>query len=404
MYLDKPLKAHTLMQAIARANRVHEGKNNGLIIDYCGILKNLRKALATFAGRADNGHGGEGGNGEQDPTRPEEELLADLKEAIAFIRTFLSEHGTSLDDINVKTGFERNAAIVAAKEAANENDETRKRFEVMCREVFKKFKACINIKGVNEHRKEYEAINIVYKSLQKDRDDADITEIIRQLHQVVDEAIGTKPPEFRDPQKPYDISKIDFDRLRKEFERVRAKRTTVQNLKQAIEDKLQDLLTRNPLRTDYQRHFEEIVADYNREKDRVTIEKTFEALIKFVQDLGVEESRSIREGLDEETLALFDLLKKPDLSAANIKRIKQVADELLKTLKEEKLKIDHWRDKETTRDAVRITIGDFLWSDKTGLPLGIYTDEEVKTKAEDIFKHVYRVYPTIPSPFYSAVA
>jgi type I restriction enzyme R subunit len=107
----------------------------------------------------------------------------------------------------------------------------------MCREVFKKFKACINIKGVNEHRKEYEAINIVYKSLQKDRDDADITEIIRQLHQVVDEAIGTKPPEFRDPQKPYDISKIDFDRLRKEFERVRAKRTTVQNLKQAIEDK-----------------------------------------------------------------------------------------------------------------------------------------------------------------------
>jgi type I restriction enzyme R subunit len=45
LYLDKPLQAHTLMQAIARANRVHEGKNNGLIIDYCGILKNLRKAL-----------------------------------------------------------------------------------------------------------------------------------------------------------------------------------------------------------------------------------------------------------------------------------------------------------------------------------------------------------------------
>ena len=50
LYLDKPLKAHTLMQAIARANRVNEGKNNGLIVDYCGILKHLRKALATFAG------------------------------------------------------------------------------------------------------------------------------------------------------------------------------------------------------------------------------------------------------------------------------------------------------------------------------------------------------------------
>ena len=122
LYLDKPLKAHTLMQAIARANRVNEGKNNGMIVDYCGILKNLRKALATFAGAGDDGRGGEGG--ETEPARPEEELLADLAEAIALVRTFLTERGASLDDIITKTGFGRNAAILAAKEAANENDET----------------------------------------------------------------------------------------------------------------------------------------------------------------------------------------------------------------------------------------------------------------------------------------
>src|SRR3990172_707151 len=147
LYLDKPLKAHTLMQAIARANRVNDGKNNGLVVDYCGILKNLRKALATFAGQPDSGHG-EGG--ETEPAKPEEELLADLLEAISFVRAFLNERSASLDDIITKTGFERNAAIIAAKEAANENDETRKRFEVMCREVFKKFKACINITRINE--------------------------------------------------------------------------------------------------------------------------------------------------------------------------------------------------------------------------------------------------------------
>ena len=108
-----------------------------------------------------------------------------------MVRAFLTERGASLDDIIQKTGFARNAAIVAGKEAANENDETRKRFEVMCREVFKKFKACINIEGVNAHRADYDAINIVYKSLQEDREQADITDIIRQLHQVVDEAIET---------------------------------------------------------------------------------------------------------------------------------------------------------------------------------------------------------------------
>ena len=401
LYLDKPLKAHTLMQAIARANRVNEGKNNGLVVDYCGILKNLRKALATFAGRADGGHGDDG---ELEPARPEEELLDELAETIAFVRRFLVDRGASLDDIITKTGFERNAAIVAAKEAANENDENRKRFEVMCREVFKKFKACINVKGVNAHRGEYNAVNIVYKSLQQDREKADITDIIRQLHQVVDEAIETKTGRIVDGQKPYDISQIDFERLRKEFERSPVKRTTVQNLKQAIEQRLQKLLEQNPLRTDFQRHYEEIVAEYNQEKDRVTIEKTFEALLKFVQELDEEESRAVREELDEESLALFDLLKKPELSSGDIKRIKEVAVELLETLKAEKLKIDHWQDKEATRDAVRITIRDFLWSDDTGLPVASYTEADVRTRAEEVFRHVYRVYPTLPSPYYAVVA
>ena len=400
LYLDKPLKAHTLMQAIARANRVSAGKNNGLIVDYCGILKNLRKALATFAGTGDTGHGGDAR--EADPARPEEELLADLAEAIAFVRGFLGKRGASLNDIVEKTGFERNAVIVAAKEAANENDETRKRFEVMCREVFKKFKACINVQGVNAHRADYDAINVVYKSLQQDREQADISDIIRQLHQVVDEAIEVRDQSDDPGNSVYDISKIDFDRLRREFERSPTKRTTVQNLKQAIEARLQRLLAQNPLRTDFQQHYERIVAEYNREKDRVTIEQTFEELFQFEQSLDEEERRSVREGLDEESLVIFDLLRKPGLDAGEIKKIKTVAVELLSRLKAEKLHIDHWRDKETTRDAVRVTIRDHLWSDDTGLPVDTYTEEDVNEKAEEVFRHIYRAYPELPSPFYSS--
>lgn len=405
LYLDKPLKAHTLMQAIARANRVNQEKNNGLIVDYCGILKNLRKALATFAGRADGGHGGESGDEEVDPTRPDEELLGELAEAVSFVRTFLSDRAASLDDIVEKTGFARNAAILAAKEAANENDETRKRFEVLCRVVFKKFKACINIRGVNDYRKAYDAINLLYKSLQADREQADISTIIRELHRIVDEAIDTTAVgEVRQERPPYDISQIDFDRLRHEFERSPARRTTVQNLRQAIENRLQLLLAQNPTRTDFQRHYEDIVAAYNQEKERVIIEATFEALLRLVQDLDEEESRAVREGLDDESLAVYDLLKKPDLSAQDIKRIKQIAVELLSTLKEEKLKIDHWRDRESTRDAVRVTIRDFLWSDDTGLPVETYSETDVDEMAEVVFRHVYRVYPTVPSPYYREAA
>jgi type I restriction enzyme, R subunit len=397
LYLDKPLKAHTLMQAIARANRVHSGKNNGLVVDYCGILKHLRKALAVFAGAADSGHP----PGEIDPTRPNEDLLADLAESIAFVRAFLHERNASLDDIINKQGFDRNAAILAAKEAANQNDETRKRFEVICRAVFQKFKACLTLDGVNAYRADYAAINVVYQSLQADRYQADISAIIRQLHQVVDAAIETRPAAVDENSPPYDISRIDFERLRQEFERSPAQNTTVQNLKQLIEARLQRMLAQNPLRSDFQLHYEQIVAVYNREKDRVTIQRTFEDLLRFYQDLDEEEERSLREGLDEESLAIFDLLKKPDLSPADIRRIKKVAVDLLVTLKAEKLRIDRWQDKEATRDAVFTSIRDFLWSEQTGLPVDAYSEDDVRDRAAEVYRHIFRVYPRIPSPVYS---
>ena len=110
----------------------------------------------------------------------------------------------------------------------------------------------------------------------------------------------------------------------------------------------------------------------------------------------------MREGLDEETLAIFDLLKKRDLSPSDVKRIKAVSVELLERLKAEKLRVDHWRDKESTRDAVRIAIRDFLWSDETGLPVDTYDEDEVEIKAEEVFVHVFRAYPTVPSPYYAA--
>ena len=399
LYLDKPLKAHTLMQAIARANRVSEGKNNGLIVDYCGGLKHLRRALATFAGTEPGG-----GSGELDPARPDEELLEDLAEAIALVRSFLDAGGAPLKEIIGKEGFARNAAIVACKEVANENDETRKRFEVLCREVFKKFRACINVTGVNAHRPDRDAIDVVYRSLQQDREQAYITDIIRKLHAVVDAAIDVRADRTSDDDSiPYDISAIDFDRLKQEFRRTREKRTTVQALKHTVEQRLQRLLARNPLRTDFQQHYEQIVAEYNREKDRVTIERTFEELLKFVQRLEEEEGRALREGLDEESLVIFDLLKKPDLGRPDIERIKQVAKDLLRTLKAEKLRVDQWREKDATQSAVKVAIHDFLYSDDTGLPAGTYSDDDVTATSEAVFAHVYRAYPTVPSPYYDGV-
>lgn len=401
LYLDKPLKAHTLMQAIARANRVAEGKNNGLIVDYCGILKNLRKALATFAGAGDEGHGG--GEGENEPAKPNEELLESLNESISFVAEFLRKHDFELSRIITETGFAKNAAIAQAKEIINQNDETRKRFEVMAREVFNKFKACINVPGVNGYRDMRDAINVLYKSLQADKEKADISDIMKGLYEVVDGSIDTthkiKEPK-PDGDRIYDISKIDFERLRQEFSRSERKNTTVQSLKHAVEKKLARLMMQNPLRTDYQEHYEKLIKEYNQEKDRVVIEKTFEALLKLNEDLSHEEKRAIREGLDEESLVLFDLLSKPNLQPKEIAKIKQVATTLLATLKTERLKVANWQQKESTRDAVKQQIFDFLYDERTGLPVEQYEENEISDITERVFLHIYRAYPELPSPIY----
>ena len=400
LYLDKPLKAHTLMQAIARANRVNGDKNNGLIIDYCGILKNLRKALATFTGASDRGRIGGLGPSELDPTRPKEELLLDLKEIINMINKFLTDRKASLDSIVDSKGFARNKALVLAKEVVNENDETRKKFEVMCREVFIKFKACLTIPGINNYKTHYSAISIIYKSLQEDVELADISDIIKQLHKVVDGTIIVKPDHINESKAPYDISKINFSLLRAEFENTKVKNTTVQSLKSIIEKKLEILIQKNPLRADFQGHYEEIIAEYNKEKDRQNIEATFEALLKFIEELDEEESRAVREGLDEETLAIFDLLKKPNLESKDISKIKKVAKELLVVLKNKLKDLYHWQDREPSRDTVKVIIRDFLWNETTGLPVDFYSVTEVEKKTEEVFLHVYRAYTAVPSPYY----
>ena len=397
LYLDKSLKAHTLMQAIARANRVHEGKTNGLIVDYCGILNHLRRALATFGG-------GRGSTGEAGPARPAAELLNDLDEAIEAVRQFLIEKGADLDDISRTDGFERNKVIVRCKEAANENDETRKRFEITCREVFKRFKACINCDDIHARRPARDAIDIVYKKLDQDREQADITDIIRQLQRIVDEAIEVQPRVNGESSTILDISRINFDLLRKEFARIPTQNTTVQNLRQAVEKKLQRMMAQNPLRTDLQAHYERLVEEYNQQKDRVTLEKIFDELLQFYSKLNEEQSRAMREGLDEESLAIFDLLSKSDLSAKEIKQIKQVARSLLAQLKAYHLNVDQWQDKETTRDTVKTTINNFLYNDSTGLPLNTYQIEEIDLLSEDVYRHVHRVYPTLPSPYYDSSA
>lgn len=408
LYLDKPMKDHTLMQAIARANRRAEGKNNGHIVDYNGVLRSLRAALAKYgegegAGGEGVGCGGDGSDSGEHPARELDALLADYIEAVERCETHLAECGFELKKLVEAVDFAKIALLSATNEASAVNavsrsEETRGRFQILAREVFKKRKALVSEPELTKpYRRRADAIAAIYRKVEANQETADISQVMRALHGVVSEAITHRGPTRlpgAESGKIFDISHIDFDRLRREFARLPHQNTTLRTLQDAIDQRLRQMLRQNPLRMDFYRRYREIVDAYNRETDRVTIERTFEELMRFVGTLDDEARRAAREGLDEEHLAIFDLLvrTKGELATRQRNRVKQVAESLLEAIRAELAKLDHWKEKRQTQALVQTLIHDHLYDETTGLPLEVYNDNEVETLAEMVYLHVYQHY------------
>ena len=388
LYLDKPLQAHTLMQAIARANRVKEGKNNGLIVDYCGILKNLRKALATFAGHTGATPIDGGEPPEVDPLNPEEKLLAELTDAIGIVREELTKEGFDLARLKTASGFEKVKSLVDVKELINANDETRKRFEISARAVFRKYKSCLTFQTVEDFKADYQAIRFIYASLEEDKQKADTTAIIQRLNEIVSEAIDIQTDGEDD--RVFDISKVNFEVLRKEFAKSERKASDVQDLRTVIQRRLEKMLLENPSLGDFQDRFDEIVVEYNKEKDRNTIEATFEALMRLTAEMEEETQSHVALGLTSEQKPIFDLLVQDDLTKEEIKQIKSASVGLLQAVRKRIEEVQDVFSKQSTRDGLRQEIYDLLYDEQTGLPASKYDEDSLAERAAVVFNFFER--------------
>jgi len=390
LYMDKPMKGHTLMQTIARANRVAEGKDNGTVVDYNGILRSLRQALATYA----NGEEAGGGGGTPpDPVKTRAEQVAEFAHAIETCREHLRSLSFDLDILIAGTGFGKLGKLKLAKEAVYLNDESKVKFEVLARDIFRKAKPLVSEPAARPFWAAHDAIEAIYQGIQDSEETADISEVIRALRGVVDDGIAVQENKAADstPTEPYDISKIDFERLRKEFEHSNTKNTMVHCLKTRVEQVLQRMVNQNPKRIDFYKRYQAIIEAYNRDKDRATIEKTFEELMKLVGSLSEEENRAVRENLSEEHLAVFDLLVKEDLKPKERDRIKDLAKGLLDELKAQLESLDQWAEKASTKSQVSTFTHDYLFDEQRGLP-DTYAIEEVEVLSDQVFDFVYRHY------------
>jgi len=382
LYIDKPMKAHTLMQAIARANRVYPDKEYGLIVDYNGMLKSLRAALAQYA-LGDEAEGGE------EIIAPIEERVEALIEAIEATEAHLRGLGFDPATLIGAKGFARIKGLADAVDAVYSSDETKRRFEIMARQVFARFKALLVEPSAWAYAERHDNIESIYKKLTERRDTADVTALLKELHRIINEAIRTEA--VGDDQAEgltFDLSKIDLEKLRDEFARkVRHKATVLQDIREIVEHKLAAMLARNPMRMDYQLKYEAIIADYNREKDRATIEETFRRLVEFMDSLDEEQTRAVREGLSDDELAMFDLLKRDDLSKADRERVKQASRELLSSIKTRLAELDRFWEKEQTKGEVEALILDEIF---VKLPSPPFTPEEKKLVADSVYAHIWQ--------------
>ena len=384
LYLDKPLKAHTLMQTIARANRVSEGKSNGLIIDYIGIVKALRKALADYTANV-------GGNGGTDPTVDKDELIARIIETIEKAKAFLSENDFNLQMLIDAYDFKKLSYLQEAANAVCGTIEDKKTFTTYASELNRLMKY-IDRDDITDHtRSEYEAIAAIYAELKKKRKHVNTTDLMVMINTIISSYIEIQhmPTMIREEPRRFDISAIDFDLLRREFAKVKKKNLVLKDLEELIRMKLDKMLFANPERINYYERYQQIIDDYNSEQDRATIEKTFMDLMDLANSMNQEEQRYVREGFaSDEELSLYDMLFREDLSKNDIKKLKEVAALLLQKIKTKISELDHWTDKQETKAAVDNLIRDTLWAQ---LP-ECYDEVSISVYRQQIYEYVYTRY------------
>lgn len=391
LYLDKPQKDHSLMQTIARANRVSSYKINGIektngeVVDYYGVLGRLKKAVKDY---------GQGDDGEA-PIKDKEELFGLLEEAIAQGTAFCAEHeidveeALAIEDVFTKVGIFENWANTLFT-----RDEWRKTFNVYINTITGLYEACkpeVLGKPVVRKVAVFQYLHGVVDSLiaQQDVDSAilkinellDESVVVDGNYQQIKEQAGTY--RIRQKGQSWDLSKIDFDKLKEDFKKATYPRIEIADLRAFLEKKLAQMLNQNRTRRDFAERLQEIIDNYNTGSN--SADADFEELLRYAQRLREEEVRHESLGLTEDELEIYDLLLKDKLSKSDENRVRMASKALLKRLTEEapKVLVQDWYKDSQTRLAVRDTVGEVL---DEYLPEGSYDKDLFIAKRDQVFE------------------
>jgi len=379
IYLDKPMKNHTLMQAIARANRVFKEKPAGFIVDYINVFRSLKKALAIYAAPTSKGQ-------IDMPIQSKDKLVDALREYIKELNNYLKEQGVRYKEIIETKGLPKHALLDEALSQLVINDNVKKNFLQKAGLAIKTFSAILPHKDASEFSTFIALYQDLLKEIKSLDPEVDIQSVIHDIQTVLDKSVASKGYVYKatDKSKTIDLSMINFEELKKQYDKKKSN-VGIERLKNILTFKIKEMVRVNSSRIDYQEKLQHLIDEYN--AGSINQEKFFEELVIFSNGLEKEERRAVVEGLTDEELALFDKLKKPKLTEKEAQELKNIAKQLLHKLQPAKLVLD-WRKKQQTRAAVKLEIEKEL---DTGLPQS-YNQTDFQHKCQEVFQHFFDNY------------
>ena len=365
LYLDKPMKGHTLMQTIARANRVAAyqvkglngelvEKTNGEIVDYYNVFRNMKKALAQY---------GTGESGET-PVIEKDLLFKQLDEAIALTASFCQGVAIDLQDaIEADGTFKSLGYFETFTDILLGSDNLRKSFYVYENTVSSLYEACKPEILEQPPRPLIAVIKYLRGMIEAKIESAPIEHVNKKISDLLDESIGVDKEASNDTVqhlkaqyqivatgRTLDFSKIDFEKLQEEFKTTQYKNTEVADLRALIEAKLREMLENNSNRIHFAQRFQDIIERYN--AGASSNENAFDEFVDLSKAMSEEEERAFKMGLTEDELELFDLLKKDKLTKDEEQNVKLAAKTLLTRLTATHPRLlvqDWWRDSQTQK-------------------------------------------------------
>ncbi len=378
VYLDKPLRNHTLMQTITRANRVFPEKNSGLIVAYVDVFQSLQKALSIYAT----------GPGDGDlPVQEKTALVDALRERVDELRAYCTERGVDLDGLAKLSGFKFVAEGQQAVEHLMTTDADRAEFLARVSLVNRIFKAVLPDQRANEFTRPRAVAKHLADTILSFTERPDISGVMGRIGQLLDDSIASEEYVISpgDVEALFDLGAVDWKKIQETYNKGR-RRTAAERLRALLSARIAASVRRNPTRVDLVERFQKLVDDYN--AGSINVEVFFEELIALTKALSNEDARTVSEELTEEQLAIFDLLMRPapDLTDGEKVQVKRVAKELLTVLRKEKLVLD-WRKEQATRAGVLVAVKEVL----DRLPEK-FTQPIYQEKCNQVYEHVFKSY------------